>query len=131
MAQWIRRLPTEQEIPGSSPGMGYFFNSATFGEQKLKKNFPRSRSRTSDLEISIASSYSLPLYQLSYTRISKKKVLPGLEPGLQGSKPWVLTNYTIEPNLLQKNLKIEKMTRHGIRTEKNYPRSRSQLGSTN
>ena len=26
-----------------------------------------------------------------------KKVLPGLEPGLQGSKPWVLTNYTIEP----------------------------------
>ena len=25
MAQWIRRLPTEQEIPGSSPGMGYFF----------------------------------------------------------------------------------------------------------
>ena len=25
------------------------------------------------------------------------KVLPGLEPGLQGSKPWVLTNYTIEP----------------------------------
>jgi hypothetical protein len=28
------------------------------------------------------------------------KVLPGLEPGLQGSKPWVLTNYTIEPVLL-------------------------------
>jgi hypothetical protein len=26
-----------------------------------------------------------------------KEVLPGLEPGLQGSKPWVLTNYTIEP----------------------------------
>jgi hypothetical protein len=25
------------------------------------------------------------------------KVLPGLEPGLQGSEPWVLTNYTIEP----------------------------------
>jgi hypothetical protein len=34
------------------------------------KKDPRSRSRTSDLEISIASSYSLPLYQLSYTRIS-------------------------------------------------------------
>ena len=28
---------------------------------------------------------------------TKKKVLPGLEPGLQGSEPWVLTNYTIEP----------------------------------
>jgi hypothetical protein len=25
MAQWIRRLPTEQEIPGSSPGMDSFF----------------------------------------------------------------------------------------------------------
>ena len=30
-------------------------------------------------------------------KINQKKVLPGLEPGLQGSKPWVLTNYTIEP----------------------------------
>jgi hypothetical protein len=29
----------------------------------------------------------------------KDQVLPGLEPGLQGSKPWVLTNYTIEPCL--------------------------------
>ena len=28
----------------------------------------------------------------------------------------MLTNYTIEPNLLQKNLKIEKMARRGIRT---------------
>ena len=27
----------------------------------------------------------------------KKEVLPGLEPGLQGSEPWVLTNYTIGP----------------------------------
>ena len=26
------------------------------------------------------------------------EVLPGLEPGLQGSEPWVLTNYTIEPS---------------------------------
>ena len=26
-----------------------------------------------------------------------EKVLPGLEPGLQGSEPWVLTNYTTEP----------------------------------
>jgi hypothetical protein len=31
----------------------------------------------------------------------KNQVLPGLEPGLQGSKPWVLTNYTIEPCLTQ------------------------------
>ncbi len=30
--------------------------------------------------------------------VKKEEVLPGLEPGLQGSKPWVLTNYTIEPS---------------------------------
>ena len=38
-------------------------------------------------------------YDAKILRAAKKKVLPGLEPGLQGSKPWVLTNYTIEPNL--------------------------------
>jgi hypothetical protein len=32
--------------------------------------------------------------------INQKEVLPGLEPGLQGSEPWVLTNYTIEPRPL-------------------------------
>ena len=40
---------------------------------------------------------SRTLYQTELARPSSKKVLPGLEPGLQGSKPWVLTNYTIEP----------------------------------
>ena len=30
MAQWIRRLPTEQEIPGSSPGTDYFYQSYRF-----------------------------------------------------------------------------------------------------
>ncbi len=34
-----------------------------------KKRDPRNRSRTSDLEISIVAIYSLPLCQLSYTRI--------------------------------------------------------------
>lgn len=33
-----------------------------------KKSYPRNRSRTSDLEISIVAIYSLPLCQLSYTR---------------------------------------------------------------
>ena len=33
----------------------------------------------------------------------KKQVLPGLEPGLQGSEPWVLTNYTIEPSSCSAN----------------------------
>ena len=31
----------------------------------------------------------------------RSEVLPGLEPGLQGSEPWVLTNYTIEPSSSQ------------------------------
>ena len=35
---------------------------------------------------------------------AKREVLPGLEPGLQGSKPWVLTNYTIEPCFTEKAL---------------------------
>jgi hypothetical protein len=35
---------------------------------RAKKGYPRNRSRTSDLEISIVAIYSLPLCQLSYTR---------------------------------------------------------------
>ena len=38
-------------------------------------------------------------YDAKILRAAKKKVLPGLEPGLQGSKPWVLTNYTREPSV--------------------------------
>ena len=42
MAQWIRRLPTEQEIPGSSPGMGLFLNgqkkNITSGEDRTHAN---------------------------------------------------------------------------------------------
>ena len=33
---------------------------------------------------------------------NKNKVLPGLEPGFRGSKPHVLTNYTIEPSVALK-----------------------------
>ena len=78
---------------------------------------PESNQRPRDINCKQLQSPALPteLYAATIT-CTKKKVLPGLEPGLQGSKPWVLTNYTIEPNLLQKNLKIEKMARRGIRT---------------
>ena len=38
------------------------------------------------------------------TYLKKCKVLPGLEPGLQGSEPWVLTNYTIEPDLTSSSI---------------------------
>ena len=42
-------------------------------------------------------------------RKKKREVLPGLEPGLQGSKPWVLTNYTIEPqrDLLHQKIHVD------------------------
>ena len=38
-------------------------------KKKEAKKYPRNRSRTSDLEISVVAIYSLPLCQLSYTRI--------------------------------------------------------------
>ena len=50
-------------------------NANHYTSHALTKKDPRSRSRTSDLEISIASSYSLPLYQLSYTRTYETAVL--------------------------------------------------------
>ena len=33
--------------------------------------------------------------------INPKQVPPGLEPGLRGSEPRVLTNYTMEPSLIK------------------------------
>ena len=57
--------------PGIEPGStAWKAAMLTIAPATLLAKDPRSRSRTSDLEISIASSYSLPLYQLSYTRIS-------------------------------------------------------------
>ena len=41
---------------------------------------------------------------LLITYLKKCKVLPGLEPGLQGSEPWVLTNYTVEPDLTSSSI---------------------------
>ena len=43
------------------------------------------------------------LFLVHFLVDKKSKVLPGLEPGLQGSEPWVLTNYTIEPAYHNKN----------------------------
>ena len=37
---------------------------------------------------------------LNEGRVTTKKVLPGLEPGFSGSKPDVLTNYPIGPDLI-------------------------------
>ena len=41
MAQWIRRLPTEQEILGSSPSMGFFFLGCVEKKKKKKKKKPQ------------------------------------------------------------------------------------------
>ena len=49
MAQWIRRLPTEQEIPGSSPGRDFFFlflSLRTEVKEEIKKK-KKWRSRVS------------------------------------------------------------------------------------
>ena len=45
----------------------------------------------------------------------KSEVLPGLEPGSPGSKPGVLTNYTIEPCIKESEGR-EKKTKKVIRS---------------
>ena len=70
MAQWIRRLPTKQKIPGSSPGMDflYIFFPAFLA---LPPTFPLFFSFT-DIVLSYdahcAAVYKLFTYPLSYTR---------------------------------------------------------------
>ena len=50
MAQWIRRLPTEQEIPGSSPGrsLSFYIPTISFGRffSSLKMEGEYTRSET-------------------------------------------------------------------------------------
>ena len=88
---------------------GLFFQLSDILRARAEKKLsaqPESNQRPRDINCKQLQSPALPteLYAATIT-CTKKKVLPGLEPGLQGSKPWVLTNYTIEPNLLQNNLK--------------------------
>ena len=54
MAQWIRRLPTEQEIPGSSPGMGCFDLIVFLSAQ------PESNQRPRDINCKQLQSPALP-----------------------------------------------------------------------
>jgi hypothetical protein len=73
---------------------------------KAKKSYPGNRSRTSDLEISIVTIYSLPLCQLSYTRkYTLSAVHNEQEPllGSQGASKKVghLRTVGIEPTLLR------------------------------
>lgn len=62
MAQWIRRLPTEQEIPGSSPGMGCF-DLIVFLCCKTNKKLsaqPESNQRPRDINCKQLQSPALP-----------------------------------------------------------------------
>ena len=60
MAQWIRRLPTEQEILGSSPSMGFFFFWIFFvGKKKKKKKEAPGGTRTRNLCLRRAAPYPL------------------------------------------------------------------------
>ena len=70
--------------PGSIPGLGVFF-PCVFHHKKD----PGNRSRTSDLEISVVAIYSLPLCQLSYTRIERSKPK---EDAVCGDRTHALTN---------------------------------------
>ena len=61
--------------------------------------------RTRNLCLRRAAPYPLGHRDVTTDTARKKccrEVLPGLEPGLQGSEPWVLTNYTIEPSSLRR-----------------------------
>ena len=49
-----------------------FVSLAAIQYARQSKDDPGNRSRTSDLEISIVTNYSLPLCQLSYTRTFEK-----------------------------------------------------------
>ena len=79
--------------------MGYFLTPIFFPRISTSKISaqPESNQRPRDINCKQLQSPALPTEL--YADLVEKKVLPGLEPGLQGSKPWVLTNYTIEPQL--------------------------------
>ena len=71
-----------------------------------KKSYPGNRSRTSDLEISIVTIYSLPLCQLSYTRTYVLSAVHSEQEPLLGSqgtskKLGHLRTVGIEPTLLR------------------------------
>ena len=76
----------------------------TPGGKKKKQKDPGNRSRTSDLEISVVAIYSLPLCQLSYTRIVED---PWEQPDLYwclmkvGTKKKMVQSVGIEPTLLR------------------------------
>jgi hypothetical protein len=74
--------------PGSIPGeRNYSFlvlKTSFLLVREQQKEDPGNRSRTSDLEISVVAIYSLPLCQLSYTRMFELHQLPPLPRTKEG-----------------------------------------------
>ena len=64
----------------------------------FEKNFDSLTLFTKQLHQIIVTNY---LPNVKHDFCKKKEVPPGLEPGLRGSKPRVLTNYTMEPKLIK------------------------------
>jgi hypothetical protein len=85
--------------PGSIPGLGDNF----FDLQSIRQNHATCTThvqQTPQNGTANTTTRHINAQEIhNHTPLQKnqQKVLPGLEPGLQGSKPWVLTNYTIEP----------------------------------
>ena len=95
---------------------GYFFASFFFFPQLSKKGRGDARIELATSCTQSRNHTTRPITRRVSTVTKKKEVLPGLEPGLQGSKPWVLTNYTIEPvpetEGTERDNKREKRKRH-------------------
>jgi hypothetical protein len=91
--------------PGSIPGLGVNFFDLWSNEQPDKaiphvqhaQAMPQNPTARTSLHLTVHA-HSTEMARTCTTDSLQKivEVLPGLEPGLQGSKPWVLTNYTIE-----------------------------------
>jgi hypothetical protein len=87
--------------PGSIPGLGVnFFDLRSNGHLDKTTQHTQHEQATAQ-NAYMHTTQQCPEHALPTPLKKREKVLPGLEPGLQGSKPWVLTNYTIEPACCQ------------------------------
>ena len=95
MAQWIRRLPTEQEILGSSPSMGFFF----LGDNPDASVAERLR-RWIQVPVNFVGVGSIPtgctFFSLVFASAGQKSCSNrGSNSGPRACEARVITNYTI------------------------------------
>ena len=109
MAQWIRRLPTEQEIPGSSPGMAVLAtqkqNQKTLHPVRIELT-PTKLTRTwvwrlnhsaTDAIRKRIQQTNLPKENKKNKKMQQNRFYRDLNPDYKDQNLGVLTNYTIEP----------------------------------